>query len=149
MKKEICILVLFLVFNTIVHAEEIPDIKQLSNFYQAMGKMYSDLKKITDDFLNHKITASIYNEKITKWTVAYNRNDPLAPCPKNNWQSHYSELSPLHYVLCFAWADLQGFQTSLAISDSKMVLYHEKEFRKGMNEAFTIFKNPKLNRVKE
>lgn len=146
MKKSIVVLFTLFIISTIATAQGIPDFKQVSHFYQSMGRMYNTLKKTTDDFLKHKITANVYRERMANWKTEYDRNDPIAPCPKNKWQNHYSKLTPLHYEICFAWAELQGLHTSLLLTDTKMVLYHEGEFRKGMEKARKIFNNPALNK---
>lgn len=148
MKKSI--VVFFVVFiistGTLSIAQAIPDMKKLSTFYQLMGKMYGTLKKTTDDFLKHKITANTYREKMSNWKSEYDRNDPIAPCPKNKWQTQYSQLTPLHYKICFAWGDLQGLHTALSLTDSEMVVYHETEFRKGMQKALKMFEHPQQNK---
>lgn len=141
-------MVFFVVFimSTIATAQAIPDVKKLRTFYQLMGNIYNTLKTTTDDFLKHKITANTYREKMLNWKSEYDRNDPTAPCQKNKWQNHYSKLTPLHYEICFTWAELQGLYTAISLTDSEMVVYHETEFRKGMQKALRMFEHPQQNK---
>ncbi len=113
-----------------------------------MGKMYVRLKEIPDEFMKDKISADTYLKKMKNWKKEADKRDGMAPCPKNKWQTYYTKLTPIHQDICFAWTDLKALNNSLLVTDGKMVIYHESEYKKGMKNILKIFKNPELNKEK-
>jgi len=126
--------------------QDIPDADKLIDFYRLAGRSYDTLKQTGTDFLGKKITANEYRTVLSAWKWKNEKNDSLAPCPKNNWKAHYTKLTPLHYRLCYAWAELKGLHSALSANDEEMFQYHESEFRKFMQEALDIFEHPGQNK---
>jgi len=126
-------------------AADIPDAGPLEEFYDDMAQMYGELKQNTNDMVDQKIKAEIYLSKMKKWRTSYDAEDIKAPCPKNNWRAFYTELTPIHFESCSAWAELGALHTSLLLTDPEPAVYHELQFKELSQSIIEKFERPELN----
>lgn len=126
--------------------QALPDAPQLAEFYQSTGSLYAELKKATTDVLEKRLSAQRYVEQMEQWRETASQLDTKAPCMNQDWQEHYTVLTPAHHDVCFAWGSLKDMQHYLlSPGDSEAAIYHELRFREAMQEALAKFENPENN----